>query len=109
MIMIILPSGSIIIIQLGYRKCGTHAQVFSQTLAHGNNKNEIRPRKREEDKQERINIGMYSRHEINNKCSAYANIQKHGQVLIHLCRQDWTKQYLRRLNRPHVLSAPLIH
>ena len=26
-----------------YRKCGTHAQVFSQTLAHGNSKNERRP------------------------------------------------------------------
>ena len=29
-------------IQYGYRKWGTHARVFSQTLAHGNSKNEIR-------------------------------------------------------------------
>ena len=29
-------------IQYGYRKLGTHARVFSQTLAHGNSKNEIR-------------------------------------------------------------------
>ena len=29
-------------IQYGYRKWGTRAQVFSQTLAHGNSKNEIR-------------------------------------------------------------------
>ena len=29
-------------IQYGYRKCGTHAGVFSQTLAQGNIKNEIR-------------------------------------------------------------------
>ena len=29
-------------IQYGYRKRGTHARVFSQTLAHGNRKNEIR-------------------------------------------------------------------
>ena len=29
-------------IQYGYRTLGTHARVFSQTLAHGNNKNEIR-------------------------------------------------------------------
>ena len=28
-------------IQYGYRKLGTHAQVFSQTLLHGNSKNEI--------------------------------------------------------------------
>ena len=28
-------------IQYGFRKCGTHALVFSQTLAHGNSKNEI--------------------------------------------------------------------
>ena len=28
----------------GYRKCGTHARVFSQTLAHGNSKNGIRQR-----------------------------------------------------------------
>ena len=29
-------------IQYNYRKCGTHAQVFSQTLAHGNRETEIR-------------------------------------------------------------------
>ena len=29
-------------IHYGYRKCGAHALVFSQTLAHGNNKNEIK-------------------------------------------------------------------
>ena len=29
-------------IQYGYRKCGTHARVFSQALARGNIKNEIR-------------------------------------------------------------------
>ena len=29
-------------IQHGYRKCGTRARVFSQTLAHGNSKIEIR-------------------------------------------------------------------
>ena len=29
-------------IQYGYRKLGTHARVFSKTLAHGNSKNEIR-------------------------------------------------------------------
>ena len=28
-------------IQYGYRKQGTHARVFSQTLTHGNSKNEI--------------------------------------------------------------------
>ena len=29
-------------IQYSYRKWGTHARVFSQRLAHGNSKNEIR-------------------------------------------------------------------
>ena len=29
-----------------YRKCGTDATVFSQTLAQGNSKNEIRQRNR---------------------------------------------------------------
>ena len=29
-------------LQYGYRKCGTHAQVFFQTLEDGNSKNEIR-------------------------------------------------------------------
>ena len=29
-------------IQYGYRKCVTHARVFSQTVEHGNGKNEIR-------------------------------------------------------------------
>ena len=28
-------------IKYGYRKVGTHARVFSQTLAHGNSKDEI--------------------------------------------------------------------
>ena len=31
-------------IQNGYRKRGTHARVVSQTLPHGNSKNEIRQR-----------------------------------------------------------------
>ena len=31
-------------IQYGYSERGTHARVFSQTLAHGNSKNEIRKR-----------------------------------------------------------------
>ena len=29
-------------IQYGFRKWGTHARVFAQTLSHGNSKNEIR-------------------------------------------------------------------
>ena len=29
-------------IKYGYRKCGTHAQVFSQSFPHGNSKNKIR-------------------------------------------------------------------
>ena len=29
-------------IQYGYRKCGTYARAFSETLAHGNIQNEIR-------------------------------------------------------------------
>ena len=33
-------------IQYGYLKLGTHARVFSQTLAHGNRKIEIRHRNR---------------------------------------------------------------
>ena len=33
-------------IQYGYRKWGTHAQVFSLTLAHGNSNMEIRQRDR---------------------------------------------------------------
>ena len=33
-------------IQYGYRKWGTHARVFSQTLALGNSENEIRQRNR---------------------------------------------------------------
>ena len=31
-------------IQYGSMKCGTHAQVLSTTLAHGNSKNEITKR-----------------------------------------------------------------
>ena len=37
-------------IQYGYMKMGTHTRVFSQTLEHGNNKNEIRERKDEKGK-----------------------------------------------------------
>ena len=32
-------------VQYGYRKCGTHARVFSQTCAHGNKKNKISQKK----------------------------------------------------------------
>ena len=42
-------------IQYGYRKQGTHARVFSQTLTHGNSKNEIRQwdrRRRTEERRE---------------------------------------------------------
>ena len=34
------------ITQYGNRKCGTHARVVSQTVEHGNSKNEIRQRKK---------------------------------------------------------------
>ena len=39
-------------IQYGYRKRGTHARAFSQTLTHGNSKNEIR-HETDEDTQKR--------------------------------------------------------
>ena len=41
-------------IQHGYRKCGTHARVPSQTLTHGNSKTEIgkETRKRYEERRE---------------------------------------------------------
>ena len=41
-------------IQNGYRKWGTHVREFSQTLAHGNSKNEIR--QRDEDKKRRVSM-----------------------------------------------------
>ena len=40
-------------IQYGYRTWGTHARVFSEILAHGNNKNEIRQRDRRRHTEER--------------------------------------------------------
>ena len=40
-------------IQYGYRKWGTRARVFSQTLAHGNSKNEIRQRNKIRKEEER--------------------------------------------------------
>ena len=36
-------------IQYGYRKCVTHARVFSQALVHGNSKNEIRQRNKKKE------------------------------------------------------------
>ena len=42
-------------IQYGYRKCGTHARVLSETLAHGNNKNDDKD-KEEEGKKRSVNI-----------------------------------------------------
>ena len=39
-------------IQYGYRKLGTNAEVFSQTLAHGNRKNEIRQRQTKNSRRE---------------------------------------------------------
>ena len=44
-------------IQYGYRKWGTHARAFSQTLVHGNSKNEIRQRNRRRWEEERREYG----------------------------------------------------
>ena len=43
----ISPSEKYSTIQYGYRKCGTHAPVFSRTLTNGNSKIEIRQRNKE--------------------------------------------------------------
>ena len=43
-------------LQNGYRKCGTHARVFSQTLAHGNSKNDTDIETEEEGKKRRLNM-----------------------------------------------------
>ena len=40
-------------IQYGYRTWGTHERVFSQTLAHGNSKNEISQKETDEDGKKR--------------------------------------------------------
>ena len=40
--LVVALSGKNSPIQQGYRKCGTHARVFSQSLGHENSKNEIR-------------------------------------------------------------------
>ena len=51
-------------IQYGYRKRGTHARVFSQTLTHGYSKNEIRQWDRRRHTEERREYGkMYSGNE----------------------------------------------
>ena len=51
-------------IQYGYRKRGTHTRVFSQTLTHGNSKNEIRQWNRRRRTEERREYGKtYSGHE----------------------------------------------
>ena len=47
--------GNVELIQHGYRKCGTHALVFSQKLAHGISKNEIRETE-EVGKMRRVNM-----------------------------------------------------
>ena len=44
-------------IQYGHRTWGTHARVFSQTLAHGNSKNEIRQWDRRRHTEERREYG----------------------------------------------------
>ena len=43
-------------IQYGYRTWGTHARVFSQTLTHGNSKNEIRQRTDEDGKKRGVSM-----------------------------------------------------
>ena len=45
-------------LQHGCRKWGTHARVFSQTLMHGNSKNEIRQRSMRGMSMERSKVGM---------------------------------------------------
>ena len=49
-LVILLSIGSTI--ENGYRNCGTHAQVFSQTLAQGNSKNEITKKQKEKVRRE---------------------------------------------------------
>ena len=44
------------ITQYGHRKWGTHARVFSQTLVHGNSKNEIDKETDEEGKKRAISM-----------------------------------------------------
>ena len=53
------------LIQDGDRKCGTHARVSSQTLAHGNSQNEtVKEEKNEAGKKRIIKIGKkYNRPE----------------------------------------------
>ena len=59
-------------IQNGYRTWGTHARVFSQILAHGNSKNEIRQRDRRRHTEERREYGKkYSGHELKEVPTAY--------------------------------------
>ena len=45
-------------IQYAYSESGTHARLVSRTLAHGNGKNEIRPRHRERRQEEKNDCGM---------------------------------------------------
>ena len=47
-------------IQYGYNKRGTHTRVFSQTLTHGNSKNEIRQWDRRRRTEERREYGKKS-------------------------------------------------
>ena len=44
-------------IQYGYRTWGTHARVFTQTLAHGNSKNEIRQTTDEDTQKRGVSMG----------------------------------------------------
>ena len=72
-------------IQYGHRKLGTHARVFSQTLTHGNSKNEIRQCDRRRLTEERREYGKkYSGHDKRSPDSlSYPNrntINKHNLV-----------------------------
>ena len=53
-------------IAYGYRKCGTHARVFSQSFPHGNSKNKIRQMHRGRMSEEKSEYGWkYSEYEKN--------------------------------------------
>ena len=72
-------------IQYGNRKCGTHARVFSQTLAHGNNKNE--DKETEEGKKRGVSMER-------NKAIKYNNNNKHNMLVLYKSWKNYNELQL---------------
>ena len=71
-------------------KRGTHAGVFTQTLAHTNNKNEISERKDEDGKKRGVSVEISNERSPNGLCLPNQNTIMINTIIINIILTKWT-------------------